>query len=279
MDQTCLPPELLKTVPEVAKATKEVLPQTTSAIDTALSNIIGFLSAPVAYLNAHSDFAIKQTKKKLQERLKNIPSEKIVSPEPYIAVPTLQAISYSANCEELHDMFATLLATTMNKDKKNIAHPAFVEIIKQLTPLEARLLHSDEFAEESIPLCDFLVQQSSKLTETAKENFYLEKSDKPHLILVSDIFVTSKINDIDLKEMSSVISNFYRLGLYKEIKGNYVHEKRYDAFTPLYNRVKEELYEPFRKNNPEIIDISLHTIPKIMRLTNLGMNFRRACID
>ncbi len=86
------------------------------------------------------EYNVAETKKLLEEKLKNIPPESIESPEPYIAVPTMQYISYCMDNAELRDMYANLLANSMNKVVKNGVHPGFVEIIKQLSPDEAKIL-------------------------------------------------------------------------------------------------------------------------------------------
>ena len=88
----------------------------------------------------NGEYAIKETEKLLEEKLKHIPEYKIVEPEPYVAVPALQQLSYSLDSEELRELYANLLASSMNADKKSDVHPAFVDIIKQLTPNEAKLL-------------------------------------------------------------------------------------------------------------------------------------------
>lgn len=54
-----------------------------------------------------------------------------MTPEAYVAVPALQAISYSMNSEELRNMYANLLAKAIDIDEKDKVHPAFVELIKQ----------------------------------------------------------------------------------------------------------------------------------------------------
>ncbi len=41
---------------------------------------------------------------------------------------------------QLREMFANLLASAMNSDVSNDVHPSFVEIIKQLSPDEAKIL-------------------------------------------------------------------------------------------------------------------------------------------
>jgi hypothetical protein len=73
-------------------------------------------------------------------RLKGIPEERINKPNPRIAVPAVQALVYSMEEEHIREMFANLLAANMTERKENRAHPAFVEMIKQMTPMDAEVL-------------------------------------------------------------------------------------------------------------------------------------------
>lgn len=86
------------------------------------------------------EYNVKETELLLAKKLEHIDPEKIVSPEPYIAVPALLQISYSIDNEELRNMYANLLSRAMNIDTKDTVHPAFTDIIKQLSPDEALLL-------------------------------------------------------------------------------------------------------------------------------------------
>jgi len=88
----------------------------------------------------NGEFEIEQTKILLANRLKQTSVEKITEPEPYVAVPALQQLSYSLNSEELRQLYANLLASAMNIDTKEYVHPSFVDIIRQLLPDEARVL-------------------------------------------------------------------------------------------------------------------------------------------
>lgn len=82
---------------------------------------------------------LSDLRKMLEEKLKNIPSENIVPPSPRIAVPTLQNASITEDIE-IRELYAQLLANSMNETMKDGLHPAFVEIIKQLSPDEAKIL-------------------------------------------------------------------------------------------------------------------------------------------
>lgn len=116
----------------VVKATGELVGLVPRAIKAAL--------APVEKWILQREYNIEEIKKLLEEKLKNVPPELIQPPEAHIAVPALQYISYCMDNEELRNMYANLLANSMNEVVKNGVHPGFVEIIKQLCPDEAKIL-------------------------------------------------------------------------------------------------------------------------------------------
>jgi hypothetical protein len=66
--------------------------------------------------------------------------QKLVTPKPSVAGPALEALRYAGSDPTLRDMYVNLLATSMDAETAHNAHPAFVEVIKQLTPDEAKLL-------------------------------------------------------------------------------------------------------------------------------------------
>lgn len=126
----------------VIKPTGELLGLLARAIRAALS--------PIEKWVLQKEYNVAATKKILEEKLKDIPPELIEAPEPHIAVPALQYISYCMDNEELREMYANLLANSMNKVVRNGVHPGFVEIIKQLSPDEAKILRYFS-AHESVP--------------------------------------------------------------------------------------------------------------------------------
>lgn len=96
--------------------------------------------APMEKWILQKEHNIAETEKLLAMKLKNVEPEKIAPPEPYVAVPALQAISYCMDNEELREMYANLLANSMTDVVRNGVHPGFVEIIKQLCPDEAKIM-------------------------------------------------------------------------------------------------------------------------------------------
>jgi hypothetical protein len=78
--------------------------------------------------------------RRVAEKLRNTPLSAITTPAPAVAGPTLEALRYTGHDSTLRDMFANLLAASMDAATVSLAHPAFVEIIRQMAPDEARLV-------------------------------------------------------------------------------------------------------------------------------------------
>lgn len=211
------------------------------------------------------EYKIEETTKLLEIKLANISPEKIIPPEPYVAVPAIQAISYCMNCEELRDMFASLLASAMNSDKKDDVHPSFVEIIKNLSPLDAKIINFLNLKNnDKIPIVNY---QFSKIQRTSFLQLEAGKQVTDilnHVILIDDI-------ETNVLKTSTSIHNLERLGL---ISINYTSSisdsHLYDKFekTDLYNE-----YRSSKSLNPNLEDFEIEIVKGILKPTPYGMLF------
>lgn len=77
---------------------------------------------------------------RIKRKIERIPEENRQAPPLGIAGPVFEAAKYSAEEPILAEMFAELIAGTMDVTTAEHAHPSFVEIIKSLTSEEARIL-------------------------------------------------------------------------------------------------------------------------------------------
>jgi hypothetical protein len=118
---------------------KELAPlgQETGAVSIKVGRM---LLAPVRGLVTGLETVGTWLREAVVERLKDVPEDEIVEPNPRIAVPAVQALVYSFSDELIREMFANLLAANMNAKTNDRAHPAFIEFIKQMTPIDARVL-------------------------------------------------------------------------------------------------------------------------------------------
>ena len=197
----------------------------------------------------NGEYSIKETELLLAEKLKHIPEENIVEPEPYVAVPALQQLSYSFDSEELRELYANLLASSMNTDTKFEVHPAFVDIIKQLTPDEAKLLKY--FSEqEVIPAVSVHLKSSSGSGYTVLERIRVKIPETvicvPHNVEV-------------------YIENLVRLKLLDIPDG--VHYTTDSLYTPI------EEYVNYTGIAKEQIEFNR----KVINITSFGKQFIKIC--
>jgi len=84
-----------------------------------------------------NDFAL-QLSSRINER---IPKERRVAPPASVAGRVLDAARWHEDQDPLFEMFAELLTKACDREQRHTANPAFAEIVRQLSPDEARLLY------------------------------------------------------------------------------------------------------------------------------------------
>ncbi|MCF8075993.1 MAG: DUF4393 domain-containing protein [Desulfotignum sp.] len=77
---------------------------------------------------------------KVTRKLEKVPPENIQTPDPAVAGPAIESLKFTGHKEELAELYANLLATSMDKNTAKTAHPGFVEIIRNLSGDEAKIL-------------------------------------------------------------------------------------------------------------------------------------------
>lgn len=100
----------LDTVPELYHDTLQPAAQETGKVIARIPRAINAAFSGLDRWILNKEYSIEETKKLLAQKLDNVDPEKIVEPEPYVAVPAIQAISYAMNSDELRNLYANLLA-------------------------------------------------------------------------------------------------------------------------------------------------------------------------
>lgn len=157
----------------------------------------------------------KNFKKDLEEKTQSIPAENIVEPKASIAGPALQNLAFSHEEANLKDMYLNLISSAMNSEKADNTHPAFVEIIKQLTSLEANIL--TVYLKNGSP-------QPIGMTQYQKKNDGFMLEGNKHILALtrgSEIYYN--------KNIPSYVDNWIRLGLVEVHYDRWVKEDRYEA--------------------------------------------------
>lgn len=105
-----------------------------------LSKTVHIALAPVSAMVWGYEKIADYLQMTLEEKLKDVSLDDIIEPDISIAGPVIENMRFTGDKEELREMFANLLATSMNKEEAFNAHPAYVEIIRQLSSDEAKIL-------------------------------------------------------------------------------------------------------------------------------------------
>ena len=260
MSEKYIPTESLKEIAKeayqdggkaVVKPTGELLSLIPRTIKAAL--------LPIEKWVIDREYNLAATQKLLQQKLENIPPEQIVSPEAHIAVPAIQYISYCIDNYELRNMYANLLAKSMSSVIKNNVHPAFIEIIKQLCPDEAKIM-KELYKRRSIPTLS------------------VRKEEKPH----GGIDIISNFSDIGYTaeceyplEVIKYFDNLIRLGLLKQAPtfSKLTNDTLYDSL--INHSYIQSIASTIKPN--EFISIKY---PKsYINITYFGKKFCSICLD
>lgn len=228
-----------------------------------LAKTVHVALAPVSILVWGYDEIKDFVSNKVTEKLRNIPEENIISPKPNVAGPALESLKYTGHDSSLSDLYANLLASSMDKTSASGAHPAFVEIIKQLTPDEAKLIK-------------YLSEPTGFPLITAGWTY---KNPTPQKRGGHDLVINFSLlgnhAKLEFPELTpSYINNLCRLGL-TEIPTmiHYTNDEIYKALesAPEILKVKAEVEaDPERKFE---VKKELH------RFTELGKQFYKVCVS
>ena len=239
----------------VLKPTGETIGLIPRAIKAAL--------LPIEKWILNREYNLEETKKLLEYKLQKVSPGLIESPEPYIAVPAIQYISYCMDSEELRNMYANLLANSMNKIVKDNVHPGFVEIIKQLCPDEAKILKRICVIAHSIPTINIR---------------YINDRDEGYTVLHYFSNIGEEANCEEPFEIAKYFENMQKLGLLTESKG----------FSSLVDKLQ---YEPLKNHTyiEKFNDIPIEYVQEgynqikieegYFNLTDYGKMFCEICIN
>lgn len=84
---------------------------------------------------------VERLSEKVAQKVRGIPADRLIEPPAHVAGPILEAVRFVPVDSPLHELYANLLARSMDASTARSAHPAFVSVVSQMTPDEARILH------------------------------------------------------------------------------------------------------------------------------------------
>ncbi|MZR31056.1 DUF4393 domain-containing protein [Sneathiella litorea] len=268
MDDDEVKPFKIKDAAEAVAAIAKAIPIYQDAIQPGAKEIgkagkkvgetINALLSPFNYVIWKFEYFKKFVDEDVAKKLENTLPEDIIQPKLNVAGPLFETLRYSVEDVELREMFANLLANAMDKNTANKAHPSFVEILKQITSDEAKIM-----------------QHFNSVKVLPKIDIVAKRKDQPHFDIYMKNYSLVDIKSLKIiSEMAPIyIDNLCRFGLLTTYDG--------------VKMIDETKYEPLLEHKMfidaiETIDGWDHEsrISKgFISRTNYGSLFCEVCID
>lgn len=239
---------------------KEVYEDTLQPTAKNVGQALGTLSSTLNVLLAPFSWAVygfqqidAVVKENLRDKLSNTPIENLKEPEPNIVIPAYEALRYSLNKDQLKEMYINLIANSMQNSTSDKVHPAFVEVIKQLSVFDAELLKK---------------LFSTSTSDIPKLRIRLQRSEVDSSgVYTHNIILSSKYYSVDfLEEYTISIENLERLKIISiEHNSKLLTENIYDDLFELVDK------DSLSKVHPKFPYVSI--IEGRISLTSFGHEF------
>lgn len=128
-------------------------------------SLMKFVALPFKFLGLTAEQLEKKYAAFLEGTLKKVRTEDQVIPRAVITAPLLEHVKFVFDEDGLCEMFSNLLANSMHKDIENIVHPAYTEVLKQMSPVDAEFMNTF-FKEQDIIETEKLVWTRSDFQKT-----------------------------------------------------------------------------------------------------------------
>ncbi len=250
---------LVKAVPIYQDAIQPAAKEVGKALAT-ITKTVNVALAPVRGLVWGYEKIEDFVSTKVSEKLRNTPEKEIVTPKPNVAGPALESLRYTGHEESLRELYANLLAASMDSMTSAGAHPGFVEILKQITPDEAKLLKL------------FSYHRPFPLLDVRRESIEAGKGGNDVLVSFSTLGEEAGCEHVNLTP--SYLDNLCRLGIIE--------------IPTFYEYMSPNVYDHL-ENHPTILIVK-EQIDKIqnqrceiqrrgLRVTQLGRQFISICVQ
>lgn len=256
-----IPSELPELITSASNAVHQNLPETEKQTDGALSTVVGFFNNVVLYpvkkANLTYRYKLENFEEDLKRKTQKIPPENLQVPPTMIAGPVLEALRYTYDEGELREMYENLLASAMDCEKVSSVLPSYVDAIRQMSPLDARLI-------EYIGLRNQLI--------TAHVQFHVANANRWYPDAVPYHFNADLLYFGNPFLISASLSNLIRLGLVRTY-GTLVDD---DFLKTIENH--PYIQKQLEKYEPDSIKIKVEKGATVLTLDDYGRDFIKTCV-
>lgn len=245
--------------PELPQSVNNLIEKPAATLGEKISDLLEIIFGGITYhrkkLEAKREANLKAFIESLEKNVSAIPQDKKCEPQESIIGPALEAAKYRIDTAEIRNMFANLIASSLNSDRRDYAHPCFVEILKNISADDAKALETLSLVRDRC-LCPVV---------TMPDNFFTIPNRTAHYCMLVDDFGFEKSN--------LIISSLLRNGL---IEFRYITPKM-DMFQKAYDLFTDKMDEELKLKNVPNREEEVPYKYGILALTVLGYEFAKTC--
>lgn len=250
-------------IDSASKVAGNALEPLAKGIGNTLGDLWFLVFGPISHVadkrRAKYSHALDLYKKQLDEKISSIPPDRRIEPNTQVA---LKALTESQTCveePELRGMFSNLIASSMDSEQANKAHPGFASIISNLSSFDAQLFSviSDKNAH---PIAQY------KASDPRSHDFITLATNVLAIqgVILSDLTAVSQSIDI-LSAQGLIMVNYH---------AKLTAEGVYAPFEegPVFESYKQAIAD---KLAPRVLKVE----KGMLTITDLGKRFRSVCLS
>ena len=256
----------LSQITETAKTVGGLLPNTVAGVDGVISTIVNvfndLLLYPIKKANLSFRYKLEQFENDLADEIARRKIRNLKRADVAIIGPTIEAMRYSMDVEELRKMYIKLLASSVDADVAADVHPSFVEIIKRMDTIDARVFKalSKVVGHQLIANPIVEIKSTGKYFVNATPQWYMASLDS----LGVDVF-----------RCSSSFIRLSNLGLVDLMYDRTAGNGRCDWV--LQSEALKGILVAYQRQNPDK-QLELKWTDSILSVNDYGRQFARICL-
>ena len=122
---------------ELLNAVNKPIKKTADIVTAVLNLVFGWIPHLSNKLDYYFTVDMQRFMAVTDEKCKNVPKENIIEPDIQTISQAASKASYCLDKEELIEMFANLIASTIDSEKADYTHPSFADVILNMSPFDA----------------------------------------------------------------------------------------------------------------------------------------------
>lgn len=259
-----------------SKLTENIYKDTAQPTTSAIGEFIG---RPFELLNSlfvKTDILVEQRKlvkkeilKRTEQYLSNIPDNQLVESKLYIAEPIVNQLITIIDEETISDMFIRMLAKSMNAKECDYVHPAYIKILEQMSPLDARLLKHIFSEHGIIPVIQYYFAEEHKTSFLGLTTGFTGEK-----IIENAIAYVEKI-DYPIIQFS--LRNLIRLGMVAVSEGSLIDAEKYTDINLCFEDKVNGITSDYIKQD-KYVNFGVYKKNEAIEITPMGKGLCDLCL-